>query len=492
MAPSTGHQHHFLSRLDRISVPHVELALRLYRDHDLVRFILGKLSLPERAPRVAFSLAHAQRGPFLIVTREGRFVTCLGEGMTPGPHPIVPRAELDRLTGRVDAIRACFHQADSLRGNGRAFRNLLAPVLRAGPYLSREQFDAVAVFHPLIGARLLSWCLRRIESLEAWRWSLLRIKANRPRGRTPEVMRAYWRAAWAVGHLAALSMADDGELVRAVVADAPDPELLRATCSAGPFRQHVPSIALRGAWAAARAGSLALPAYTKYYREAASPIEMLEAACCLLAIAMKDPALAREIRPTLAAPRPPTGAPAIDAACKALQSVTLDVFRASQRDRELAWIPARVVGGHLAHLLTRHRAPGAAHRYERLDDVPVDLAISLAANHHEAGARPDAVFISLLLASWAGTVPARQLYLPGAFLAVMRRTWTPLDTMRLLEPWRRSVRRAAVRPEIARKGPCPCGSGEKYKRCCEGRRCEIEAPRELAGPERAERVSVAA
>lgn len=41
-----GHQHHFLSRLDRVSLQHVELALTLYRDHDLVRYLLARLSIP--------------------------------------------------------------------------------------------------------------------------------------------------------------------------------------------------------------------------------------------------------------------------------------------------------------------------------------------------------------------------------------------------------------------------------------------------------------
>jgi uncharacterized protein YchJ len=31
-AATMGHDHHFLSRLDRVSLPHVELALSLYRD----------------------------------------------------------------------------------------------------------------------------------------------------------------------------------------------------------------------------------------------------------------------------------------------------------------------------------------------------------------------------------------------------------------------------------------------------------------------------
>jgi hypothetical protein len=49
------HQHHFLSRLDRIAAPQVELALDLYRDHKLLHFLLDQARIPEGAPRVALS-----------------------------------------------------------------------------------------------------------------------------------------------------------------------------------------------------------------------------------------------------------------------------------------------------------------------------------------------------------------------------------------------------------------------------------------------------
>src|SRR4029453_10070611 len=90
-----GHAHHFLSRLDRVARAHVEVALMLYRDDDLLRFILDRAHLPEGVDRVALSLDDATRGPFLIVTRDGRFVTCLGAGMKPTNRMIVTRAQLD-------------------------------------------------------------------------------------------------------------------------------------------------------------------------------------------------------------------------------------------------------------------------------------------------------------------------------------------------------------------------------------------------------------
>jgi uncharacterized protein YecA (UPF0149 family) len=65
-----------------------------------------------------------------------------------------------------------------------------------------------------------------------------------------------------------------------------------------------------------------------------------------------------------------------------------------------------------------------------------------------------------------------------------------MDGMAALEANDKSVRmeevvsQKAVRtsqPTVARNAPCPCGSGEKYKRCCgKGAPPQIHLPREVA------------
>ena len=101
-----AHDAHFLQRLDRVSHGHVEMALGLYRDHELVRHILESANVPEGAERVALALADGGKGPHVIVTREGRFVTCLGDGMKTGPHPVVSRARIDALAAKMERLRA--------------------------------------------------------------------------------------------------------------------------------------------------------------------------------------------------------------------------------------------------------------------------------------------------------------------------------------------------------------------------------------------------
>ena len=70
----------------------------------LVKALLSGLALPDGVDRVAISLADPELGPFVLVTREGRFVTCLGEGMRVSGSgiPVVTRARFDGVhTPRV-------------------------------------------------------------------------------------------------------------------------------------------------------------------------------------------------------------------------------------------------------------------------------------------------------------------------------------------------------------------------------------------------------
>ena len=44
-------------------------------------------------------------GPFIIVARNGRFVTCLGPGMRASNLPVVTRGELDTIATKLNTLR---------------------------------------------------------------------------------------------------------------------------------------------------------------------------------------------------------------------------------------------------------------------------------------------------------------------------------------------------------------------------------------------------
>ena len=104
----SGHDHHFLMRLARINRTQTELALSLYYDSPLVKVVLLSHvpDFKDRKKRVAISLDHPRKGPFIIVSCAGRFITCLASGMFPSRHPIITRKQLDATTAHVREIRA--------------------------------------------------------------------------------------------------------------------------------------------------------------------------------------------------------------------------------------------------------------------------------------------------------------------------------------------------------------------------------------------------
>lgn len=50
-----GHDVHFLQRLERLPTQQVDLALSMYRDPQMVRFVLSRARLPDGAERVALA-----------------------------------------------------------------------------------------------------------------------------------------------------------------------------------------------------------------------------------------------------------------------------------------------------------------------------------------------------------------------------------------------------------------------------------------------------
>ncbi len=89
-----AHAHHFLERLDRVTREQTEFALELYRDDAAVRYVLERANLADDVDRVALAIDDPKEGPFIIVTRDGRFVTCLARGMHQD-RPVIPRPRID-------------------------------------------------------------------------------------------------------------------------------------------------------------------------------------------------------------------------------------------------------------------------------------------------------------------------------------------------------------------------------------------------------------
>lgn len=284
------HAEHFLSRLDRLLPSEVDLALELYRDPELLRAVLDAATLPERVERVAISIDDPKQGPFLVVTRSGHFVTCLGRGMRTGDLPIVTRVELDAISRKVTRLREAIALAKQI-GRERGHTRLLRRLLVASDTVSREDFLAVAAWEPLLGPMFLDLYLAMGQELLR-EGPMLRTRRSR-RAQDEEALHAYWNLLHAAGHMALLgaSTADRESFVSLT----DQHRGARAAFSYPLTGTGVITFILKGAWAAARLGKLMLLDYKRALTEDVSLFELLDTLFALLAIGTRAKSTRAEI-----------------------------------------------------------------------------------------------------------------------------------------------------------------------------------------------------
>jgi hypothetical protein len=292
-----GHAHHFLSRLDRVGAAEVELALGCYREPDVVRFVLEESRLPEGAARVAIALPADPSPPMMIVTRDGRFVTCLGAGMKT-EVPVVSRAALDRLLAEHGELRERPALVGTLRGEG---TRALLKMLHRGPNVSRETMREVAALAPVYLADLVDWQLDTTDKLAEVRFELVRALRKADKLRAAEVPRleAFHTLAWTSAHLAVLIATARRPLQRLGDAEA---GLLGHSVARGPVEVGVLATAARGLFAAARFGPSALPQYREALAKLVTGVGDTHTVLGWAAIALRHPEARAELEAALAGP----------------------------------------------------------------------------------------------------------------------------------------------------------------------------------------------
>ncbi len=463
------HQHHFLSRLDRIAAPQVEMALDLYRDHQLLRFLLERARIPEGAPRVALSLDHAELGPFLIVTRDGRFVTCLAEGMTVGDLPIITREKLDGIAAKHADLKARFEARRQLAGRLGGTGKLLARLYDAGEDLSREEFIALSAMQPLLWKDLSHLQVETSTGLAKVREQLLRNlrRTDKLKGPALELLEAFYRSTWASAHLVVLV----GLTWREVLERAPLEVLLsmKTYFSACQFQHYVIGPAARGLWVVGKIGKLLLPNYKRAFAEADSALTMMEAALGLSVLGLRHAKLAAEIRKILGALPPCYGRDRSRLDIHEGVKNLMELLDVAFKDPAVGMTLQRQAGSALAVARTATLPASSSFRFTRPEDVPEDLAMTLAVNANQRFMGDVAAAGRLIFSlPWLAKAPPESLFAPADFLAEVRRPWSPKLAMPLLDGYLAHDRRQAqeARKEPSKNGPCPCGSGKKHKRCC--------------------------
>lgn len=470
-----GHAHHFLSRLDRVSLPHVELALSFYNDVPLLRFILQQVDLPEGATRVAISLDDPQNGPFLVVTREGCFVTCLGEGMSSGELPVITRGQLDGIAAKAVLLRERMTEARRLVGPKGGVGKLLRRVHDAADELSREEILAISALQPLYVFEFFQFMFAAAEDLKAAREILLQDlkRTDRLRPHFHGALRTYWNTFWSVGHFTLLTALDGWRAIERASVTMADIGS-KTPLSWLTVREGITSLAARGAWAVGRLGKPQLAACKMGYRAANTPLSIINGGLGLGALALRHTKLSAEISKLMATGPDIEREGPLGRLVHSLNNLARAVVDADDTTRESLLAAHRSFGASSWHLMTNHLPPGAPYRFDRAEDVPEELALCAAVNIPFDFLSKSSYSTSLFAAlPWIARAAPEQLYLPRAAIRAKALPWAPEDTLSLLRSHRDNpIRRAKSRPARptgpARQEPCPCGSGKKYKRCCEG------------------------
>jgi hypothetical protein len=130
----------------------------------------------------------------------------------------------------------------------------------------------------------------------------------------------------------------------------------------------------------------------------------------------------------------------------------------------------RKVGSALAVARTAALPASSPFRFAQPEDVPEDLALTLAVNANQQFLTDLGVAGHLFFfLPWLGKAAPESFFAPADFLLAVRRPWSPKLAMPLLEGYLDDQRQRALEPrrkEPSKNGPCPCGSGKKHKRCC--------------------------
>ena len=455
------HDAHFLERLDRVKTHETDLALGLYRDHELVRFILSHAKLPAEAERVAIALDHGADGPWIVVAREGAFVTCLGRGMSTKNLPIITRAQLDAWGEKHEEVRRRVALAQE-RG---ASKGHVAPrVMKAGRWLTREDFLALTAIAAPIAGGLFSRYLDTVgEFSEALPTASI---IGAPRSELDrDVYTELAQSAWAMGHLAlAINEGADREFLR-VVFDAT--QHVAGSCLAWTYLTETVAMPffVRNAWCAAKMGKLVLAYYkAQYARPVTQGFGHMEAAHALLAISARHTSLRAEALKAIEAQ-----SPSDDERTATVRSWFRNIAGIFERDADALLRDAFALGRVYFHGLAEDLVEGSKYRFATPDDVPEDLARTAALNVWASVIDVDIAPYFPAVVLLAARSQAEDFYYPADVQRDVRVNRTLGEGISLAEIHRkRFPAHVTVRAEAkpGRNEPCSCGSGKKYKKCC--------------------------
>lgn len=471
-----GHATHFLQRLERLDDSHVELAMSLYRDTPLLKRILLAAKVPRDAERVALELTEGDAPPSLVVTRDGQFVTALGEGMRHG-LPVISRRTLERVSEQVTELRERLERRRTLEERGhdqRLFRRLLDDADR----LSRETFRELSLWSDLWARMLLQESTRlTVTTLSLQQ----RMSGSRRRPDYADALEMAWRTWWMQGSVMLLTAPVSRRLLEAaaqIVGKAPaDPsddfraEQLLAMPATNAALTHLPASALRGAVAVGIVGKPALGPAKRLVATSTDVTQWTAALCSLVALGSRHQRLRAEVLKALSRP-----ASSIDVAggkeeAEQFVAELLAFARATLEDPDATERRVLGRGARIAVKLAEAMGAPAPFDFRSEGDVPADIALVLdtywTGYWADTGEETARLFDSV---SVAARREPEELFLPQAAIDALLPQAGPGDALVIQDRYERYFKKSrdpvVAPPRPGRNEPCPCDSGRKFKKCC--------------------------
>lgn len=451
-----GHDHHFLARLERVDQQETELALSLYRDHQLVRELLRSLSLPEGVDRVAVALSDAPDPPLVVLQRDGRFVTCLGAGMRPGRLTVVPRARLDGLM-REQRRKLALDTAFATLQRTRKLRDLFL----CGAQLTREDVAPMIAVAPVLEGELTRTFLMIVDKVTQLRAPLLRNK--RLGSRVDPLLRTFWRGTWASAHVAVLAMQRGGRFAGSLKATLPN-QLLPSSLTIHGWLMGNANPYLFALHAMAKTGKTLLADVKHTYRSATNVVGTVDAMLNLAAIGLRHRRERAEILKTVQ-----TSPPNIqrDANAVTLWAFLRNMLRQMFESPEEFARLQRDLGRAMAVKLGATLPSDHPLRFTREEEVPDDLAFPLTLRGDISLLGKEGLRHVLTVLPWVAGVRTEELYLPEKYRVFLRATsFDPKKVSQTIDEQRIPSPPSAPNAAPSRNSPCPCGSGARTKRCC--------------------------
>jgi hypothetical protein len=459
-----SHPAHFLQRLDRVPRSLTDFALALYRDPERVRWILHYARLPASEERVAFALGDAANGgaegPYVVLTREGNFVTALGAEMTPKNLTILSRAQVNKFSDRVQDARARFELAKGIVPPGKEPEDLLHLLETRAWSITREQLTAIAAWTPIFAIRFLTDLYSRLETIDEVRRTYL-TRFDKEYRNDPDVkagLLGVWSDTHAIGSRLVLATMGDLAFAEQMAGEWPLP--IGPTFPA--TNELIHSVAMRGAWAAARMGRGFVPAYKRILSTPGPLMGRYDAMLAMTAIGLRHARYRDDARRAMAAVLETSGERDAE-----LERFVVTASLRALDDPEAGLAEAVRYGAALLVMQEGRLPAGSPYKFTRMEDVPRETALLAAANAPLDSVNP----IAFGMLPWVAQLERpEELYYPAEMERALGIDWTPEAVEKVYARHKGGKQAPVVRegPRVGRNEPCPCGSGRKYKRCCGG------------------------